>query len=261
MSVTDWSPQPSGNAVADRAIPARDGMAGREVPQAIRGMMAQIAAHILDQNGSLVTGGSANAFTLMTHSGIAELKPGISVSFLADRDSTDVPTLNVDGLGPRPFQTPSGQPLIAGSLKRGLHYTVIWTDAIDAVPAGWRLKGAAAVLNGNDFAALGHTSVFDRDYTATASDVQVGFRTLTGPRIVTLPDVDAFPLSQDLVIADETGACSETVTIKIQPGAGTSDVIGGAEPDQGTSIPTIILFSPYQAVRLRRGAANLWIRL
>ena len=261
MSVTDWSPQPSGNAVADRSIPARDGMAGREVPQAIRGVMAQVAAFVLDQNGSLVTGGTANAFTLMTHSGITELKPGLAVSFQADRDSTDVPTLNVDGLGPRPFLTPSGLPLIAGSIKRGLNYTVVWADAIDAFPAGWRLKGAAAVLNGNDFASLGHTSVFDRDYTGLASDVQVGFRTLTGPRIYTLPDVDTYPLGQDHVVADESGACSDTLTIKIQPGPDTNDVIGGAEPDAGTSIPTIVLFNPYQAVRLRRGAANLWIRL
>lgn len=253
MSVTDWSPQPSGNASADRSVPARDGMAGREFPEAIRGIMAKVAAFVLDQNGSLVTGGTANAFTLMTHSGIEAAKPGVSVTFVADRDSTDVPTLNVDGLGPRPFMTPSGSPLIAGSLKRGLLYTVTWTDAIDALPAGWRLKGAAAVLNGNDFQALGHTSVYDRDYTALTSDVQVGFRTLTGPRIVTLPDVDAFPLGQDLVIADESGTCSETLTITILPGSGTGDTIAGDG--------SIVLTSAFQAVRFRRGAANLWIRL
>jgi hypothetical protein len=253
MSVTDWSPQPGGNALADRSIPARDGMAGREFPEAIRGIMAKVAAFVLDQNGSLVTGGATNAYTLMTHSGITELKPGLSVSFQADRDSSDVPTLNVDGLGPRPFLTPAGLPLIAGSIKRGLNYTVVWAEAIDAVPAGWRLKGAAAVLNGNDFQALGHTSVYDRDYTALTSDVQVGFRTLTGSRIVTLPDVDAFPLGQDLVIADESGACSEALTITILPGSGTGDTIAGDG--------SIVLTSPYQAVRFRRGAANLWIRL
>lgn len=261
MSVTDWSPQPNGNAVADPSIPARDGMAGREIASALRAMMAGIAAYVLDQNGSLRTGGTANAYTLTTHSGVGELKPGLSFTFIADRDSTDASTLNVDGLGPAPFMSPSGLPLIGGSIKRGLLYSVVWTDAIDAVPAGWRLRGAAAVLNGNDFQALGHTSVFDRDYAALTSDVQVGFRTLTGPRLVTLPDVDAFPLGQDLVIADESGNCSDTVTIKIQPGAGTGDLIGGAVPDAGTSIPTILLSYPYQAVRFRRGAANLWIRL
>ncbi|AWI90385.1 hypothetical protein C0214_20380 [Methylobacterium sp. DM1] len=78
---------------------------------------------------------------------------------------------------------------------------------------------------------------------------------LTAPRTISLPDVDAFPLGQDLVIADESRTCSETLTIPIQPGASTGDIIGG--PKGAT---TIVLFSPYQAVRFRRGAANLWIR-
>ena len=94
------------------------------------------------------------------------------------------------------------------------------------------------------------------NYQILATDVQVGVIALTAPRVLSLPDVDSFPLGQDLVIADESGACSETLSITIQPGSGTDDVIGG--PDGPT---TILLSSPYQAVRFRRGAANLWIRL
>ncbi|MGA4550562.1 hypothetical protein [Methylorubrum aminovorans] len=250
MSVTDWSPQPGGNALADRAIPARDGLSGREIPQAIRGLMASVSAFVLDQNGSLTTGGSANAYTLLTHSGITDLKPGLSVSFLADRDNTDVPTLNVDGLGPKPFLTPSGLPLAPSAIKRGLNYTVVWTDAIDALPAGWRLKGAAAVLNGNDFSALGDTAVYDRDHVALASEVQIGFRALTAPRLVTLPDVDAFPLGQDLVVADQSGACSEARTITIRAGFATGDTISGASQ--------VVLNSPYQTIRLRRASTGVW---
>lgn len=105
-------------------------------------------------------------------------------------------------------------------------------------------------------AQIGHTAVNDADYTILSSDVQVGVVSLTAPRTLSLPDVDAFPLGQDLVIADESGACSDTLTITIQPGPGTDDIIGG--PDGPTSI---VLFSPYQSARFRRGAANLWIRL
>ncbi|WP_183667428.1 hypothetical protein [Methylorubrum rhodesianum] len=76
---------------------------------------------------------------------------------------------------------------------------------------------------------------------------------LTAARTVSLPDVDTFPLGQDLVIADESGACSESLTITIIPGSGTGDTIAGDG--------SIVLTSPYQAVRFRRGAANLWIRL
>lgn len=105
-------------------------------------------------------------------------------------------------------------------------------------------------------AQRGHTIVSDTNYQCLATDVQIGMVTLTAPRVISLPDVDTFPLGQDLVIADESGACSDTLTITIQPGASTGDIIGGPE-----GATTIILFSAYQAVRFRRGAANLWIRL
>ncbi|MBA9070705.1 hypothetical protein FHR71_004475 [Methylobacterium sp. RAS18] len=102
----------------------------------------------------------------------------------------------------------------------------------------------------------GHTLVADADYQCLPSDVQVGVKPLMAPRTISLPDVDTFPLGQDLVIADESGACSDALAITIQPGAGTGDIIGGPEGPT-----TIVLSSPYQAVRFRRGAANLWIRL
>ncbi|MEN3213619.1 hypothetical protein PUR23_26855 [Methylorubrum populi] len=101
-----------------------------------------------------------------------------------------------------------------------------------------------------------HTPVADADYQGLPTDEQIGLVALTAPRTISLPDVDSFPLGRDIVIADESGACSDTLTITIQPGAGTGDVIGG--PDGATNI---VLFTPYQAARFRRGAANLWIRL
>ena len=102
----------------------------------------------------------------------------------------------------------------------------------------------------------GRTSVSDANYQCLQSDVQIGMTALTAPRTISLPDVDTFPTGQDLVVADESGACSDAITITIQPGPATSDIIGGPE-----GATTIVLSSPYQAVRFRRGAANLWIRL
>jgi hypothetical protein len=107
---------------------------------------------------------------------------------------------------------------------------------------------------GIPLATRGHTPISDRDFQCRRSDVQVGMVTLTASRTVFLPDVDTFPLGQDLVIADESGACSDTRTITIRPGAATGDVLG-------TSEGTVVLSGPYQAARFRRGAVNLWIRL
>lgn len=103
-------------------------------------------------------------------------------------------------------------------------------------------------------ARRGHTSVSDANYQILVTDVQVGVIALTAPRVLSLPDVDSFPLGQDLVIADESGACSDALTITIQPRAGTGDVLG-------VSGGILQLFDAYQSARFRRGAANLWIRL
>lgn len=131
--------------------------------------------------------------------------------------------------------------------------------AMPPLTARWRQAVATVVTDGHVVVLLGeaiiagYAPVDDTDYQCIASDTQVGYRTLTAPRTVSLPDVDTFPLGQDLVIADESGALSDTTTITVQPGAGTGDTIAGAS--------ALILSSPYQAVRFRRGATNLWIRV
>ncbi|UMY19146.1 hypothetical protein MMB17_07555 [Methylobacterium organophilum] len=98
-------------------------------------------------------------------------------------------------------------------------------------------------------AAIHHTSVPDLDYHCLSTDVQIGLVALTAPRTVFLPD--RYPLGQVLFIADESGACSETLPITIQVGPGTGDSIAGQTSIQITN--------PYQGLGFRRGAANLWI--
>lgn len=101
-------------------------------------------------------------------------------------------------------------------------------------------------------AAIGQTTVSNAAYQVLATDVDIVYTSLTASRIVKLCDVDVYPKGQDLVISDETGACSETITITILPGDSTGDTI------PQTSNNTIVLNGPYASVRLRRGAANIW---
>lgn len=99
---------------------------------------------------------------------------------------------------------------------------------------------------------LGHTAVPDTSYQVLATDVDVAFTFLTAPRVVKLCDVDAYPLSQDLVISDESGSCSAANTIAILVGDGTGHMI--TQQSDGA----IVLGYPFASVRLRRGAANIW---
>lgn len=260
MSVTDWSPQPSGNAVADPSIKAaRDGAAARDLSSSFRGVMAKVAALAFDQSGALVSGGAGNLYTVATNSSFAEMKPGVSISFTADRSNTAGTVLSVDGAPPRQWIDADNAVFAPGDVKVGQVYSVAWVESGPGGIPAWKTLGTAPASVGKAVAAAvqrGHTPVNDANYQCLVSDVQVGMVALTAPRTILLPDVDAFPLGQDLVIADESGACSEATTITIQPGPGTGDIIGGPE-----GATTIVLSSPYQAVRFRRGAANLWIRL
>lgn len=101
-------------------------------------------------------------------------------------------------------------------------------------------------------AQTGHTLVEDANYQILPTDLQVGMKPLTAPRTIWLPDVDTFPF-QDLVIGDESLACSDALTITILPGPDTDDVIATTEGN-------VILSRPGEVVWLRRGgAANLWM--
>ncbi|KAB7782179.1 hypothetical protein [Methylorubrum populi] len=143
MSVTDWSPQPSGNAVADRAIPARDGAAGREIPEMVRGVMAGMRRYADAQGGALVTGGRLNAYTVDTALGVTELRPGLSLIVKVDRDNTAEATLNVDGSGPLPWVDAGGVRLQAGRIIAGRFYNII----LDADALAWRVQAGSSTLD------------------------------------------------------------------------------------------------------------------
>lgn len=133
-------------------------------------------------------------------------------------------------------------------------------DGPGVEPAGDLIARATVTVRGqarslsdalSNAAALGHTAVADTDYQGLATDVQIGFTSLTAARTVYLPDVDTYPLGQVLFVADESGNCSETIKITIAVSAGSGDTIAGQASQT--------LTSPYQGQGFRRGAANLWI--
>ncbi|SFG64767.1 hypothetical protein [Methylobacterium gossipiicola] len=262
MGVLDWSVVPAQNAITDPAIPARDGASAREFPGQSRGIMAGVAALAADQGGALVSTGTDNAYVVATLSGVTTPQAGTTISFWADRDNTASPSLNIDGTGPRQWLNGDGVPLPAGSIRKGVLYTVAWSSALVGSAPAWRLvsggKQIAAVsdvpglptaLSGK--ASLGHTAAPDADYQALVTDVQIGFPVLTAARTVYFPDVDTYPLGQDFVVADESMQCSPDRPIIMAPGPGTNDQIGDGTP--------IAITAPNQGLRFRRGRANLWI--
>jgi len=95
-------------------------------------VMAGVRVLADDRSGAITTGGSANAYTVRTASGVGELRPGTAVLVRIDRTNTGEATLNVDGTGPKPWCDRDGVQLATGLLGRGRFLLAIWDGAAGA---------------------------------------------------------------------------------------------------------------------------------
>lgn len=68
--------------------------------------------------------------------------------------------------------------------------------------------------------ALGPLTVNDQDATIGALVTFVSVKPLSATRTITLPDHAIYPVGQDLVIADGSGACSDGIRINIATRSG-----------------------------------------
>jgi microcystin-dependent protein len=106
---------------------APEGMARAAVNDVMREMMAAVARFWGDLQGSLVSAGSGNAYTLTTLSQDAGADQGPFV-FRADRfnPGTAATTLNLDGQGATPLVLPDGSDLYVGDIRANQLVLVAW---------------------------------------------------------------------------------------------------------------------------------------
>lgn len=169
MSVTDWSVAPAANATSDPTIPALDGTSARKVPELVRGVMAKMAALSADQGGALTTGGTDNAYTVTTLSGISKLRAGVRLVIRPDRTNTGAPTLNVDGAGPKAWLDFSGAVPAAGQIRPDRFVTVTFDEGRNAWLSGTVKTEAEIAETGPVSDAIGSVREFAE--TRASSDV------------------------------------------------------------------------------------------
>lgn len=92
------------------------------------------------------------------------------------------------------------------------------------------------------------SAVADANYAVLTTDRIVAYSSLTAARTVTLPAASAFPVGVQLLIVDESGACSATNAISISRAG--ADTIGGAA--------STVLNGAYMSVALESNGANAW---
>lgn len=105
---------------------APEGMAPSAVNDVIRENMAVIARWKGDNDGTLDSGGSSNAYTLTPNGTYSAYSRGDTFTFEANHTNTGSATLNVSSLGAKTIKHVSGATLSANQLLSGGVYRVVY---------------------------------------------------------------------------------------------------------------------------------------
>lgn len=148
----------STSAASNNAAPpdgAPEGQAPSTVNDVQREVMAASARQYQDSNGTLVTAGSGNTYTLTTNNNHQALGDQGLIVFRADRANTGAVTLNVDSLGAKAIQVDSAA-LVSGDLTADALYVIAYNatnDVYDVLNAQFGLGSLASqdTVNNSDW--------------------------------------------------------------------------------------------------------------
>jgi len=152
MTWWKWSTTAASNASSDSTINWAEGQSPSSVNDSARAEMAANAKYFADHAGSLLTGGTATAYTL-TSNGVFDTLAhmsgfGFKVRFHAANGAAA--TLNVDGLGAKALQAASGTALTAGVIAANSVWDVTYDNSIPA----FIVTGVPATLQAGQSVAL-----------------------------------------------------------------------------------------------------------
>jgi len=163
-----WSTTAGTNASIDAGIGWAENQARASVNNSARGMMAAHAKHRNLNNGSITTGGSANAQTFTSPVGYGVVPTGLRALLKIGFTNSGSTTLNMDGIGAVTIKDQAGNNLDANALVAGryadLHYNgTNWilmqsatvAPALDAMAYnGMQINGAMEVSQENGVAPI-----------------------------------------------------------------------------------------------------------
>ncbi len=109
-----------------------EGMAPSGVNDSAREVMRALAALYADIDGTLISGGSSNAYTLTTNQTHAALADMCITAFRANHANTGAATLNVDSLGAKSIKKLHAAALEAGDIEANQLVVVMYNATDDA---------------------------------------------------------------------------------------------------------------------------------
>lgn len=194
--IYNWSLTAADNDDADNTINWLEGQLPGSVNGSARAMMAALASFIKDNNGTLTSGGSANAQTLTANTSFAALATGQLVGFKAGFTNTAAATLNVNAIGAKDIKVfnPDGEADVgANQIRAGGHYLFRYDAALDGASGAWVLLNPSPSIT---FDTLGEAGFALIGGKLTAS---VGASALT-IAVKTVGDADPSASSPVLVV-------------------------------------------------------------
>ena len=179
--IQTWSTTAANNnSTAPNGWP--EGMAASSLNNCGREMMAAISRWYKDENGTLVSGGSSNAYTLTPNRTITAYEGGLKFTFEANHTSSSTtPTLNVSSLGAKTITDQEGNALTIGDIVSGGIYTVTY----DSGEGKFKLISSFVTASGivpHAYCRVNSVGTLQTGSSNIASSTQTG----TGVYVVTL---------------------------------------------------------------------------
>lgn len=151
-----WSKTASSNDTADPSVNWSENQLPSTVNNSSRSMMAALAKFLDDNNGTLTSTGSSNAYALTANTAYVALATGLTVCFKANFSNTDAATFALTPSGGSAFAAkpvrlfvPGGEiPLTSGQITSAAHIVLHYDAAADNGSGAWVLINPA-VPNSN----------------------------------------------------------------------------------------------------------------
>ncbi|MGG3943365.1 hypothetical protein ABEV54_18220 [Peribacillus psychrosaccharolyticus] len=83
-------------------------------------------ADYVSHTGYTTATGTANTYIATLTPALSTYKEGVSLRLKVNADNTGTSTVNVNGLGPKTIKNSKGSPVVAGNLKAGVIYTLVY---------------------------------------------------------------------------------------------------------------------------------------
>lgn len=235
-----WSLTPGSNQTADPEVNWREGQAPSSVNDAARQMMAKVKAYALDTSGSLVTGGTSTAYTATTNEGITSLTDGLTLAVRAHATNAGTSTLNVDGVGAKPWRKAPSVEFAAGEIVLGRIYRATYvaatTEFVGLAAAG--VEGVLSAPTGTRmaFQQASAPTGWTKESNATFNDAAirlvtgspttggtVGFTTAFAQKGIT-GTVQSHALTESEMPAHKHQATHSTIAVSVGGGTVIADI-------------------------------------